>query len=307
MKPPSPSLVLCTHNPRADFLERVIESCRTQNAAIGELIVVDSASTPPVSYPGVDPVRSDLPGLARARIAGIQQSKGDPIVFVDDDTVLRDNYVSESIRILEERPYLGAIGGQLIPEYEGPLPLEESYYRKYLAIREFSEASWSNRWDDFATSPIGGGMVVRRAVALAWAERARTSAWRAGLGRTGNVLSGGEDMDLVQICCELGYGKGIFPELVLTHLMPAGRLAPDFLVRIYEGNCRSGAFLSSMLKPQFAMPPQRLRYRLKIALEAATMKPFPRKLFLAGERGKWAGLKQAAEERQKLPAPSAAA
>lgn len=298
------SLVICAHNPRPDYFARVISGCLEQRGLSSEteIVIVDSASASPLvgwgeKSPNCRIIRSEEPGLARARVLGIRESKGGLVVFVDDDTVLTANYVAESMRILAERPYLAAIGGQLLPEFEGDLPLQEFYYRNYLAIREFSQIGWSNCWEDFATSPIGGGMVVRRNIAEAWADRAESSSWRIGLGRSGGNLSGGEDIDLLQMTCEKGYGKGIFPELKLTHLMPAQRLSPDFIVRIFEGNCRSGAYLSAMLNPAFMLPPSRLRYRLKVVAKSLMLNVLDRKLYLAGERGRWAGWRQAANDK----------
>jgi glycosyltransferase involved in cell wall biosynthesis len=303
----APTLVLCTHNPRHDFLERVIKGCEDQRTPEGgeiERVIVDSASSIPIGtqYTGQCDhlVRCDVPGLARARIAGIRRSSGDLVVFVDDDTVLSANYIEEGLRILCERPYLGAIGGQLIPEYEGPLPLSEHYYRNYLAIREFDKAQWSNRWDDFATSPIGGGMIVRRPVAEAWADRAEKSSWRLALGRNGGSLSGGEDIDLLQMACEMGYGKGIFPELKLAHLMPAHRLKPEFLVKIYEGNCRSGAFYAAMMNERFLIPPNRIRHRLKTWLLRQGLARLDRRIDVAGERGRRRGWYQALETKSQM-------
>ncbi len=300
MNEASSSLILCAHNPRPDYFRRVIEACSGQKglSASVEIIIVDSASDTPLkgwesNVPGCRTVRSDVPGLARARILGIRESTGETLVFVDDDTVLARNYLAQGLRILSGRPYLGAIGGQLVPEFEGPLSLDESYYRNYLAIREFQMAQWSNRWDDFATSPIGGGMIVRRKVAEAWANRAEASSWRVGLGRNGQQLSGGEDIDLLHMACEMDYGKGVFPELLLTHLMPAHRLSPDFLVRIFEGNSRSSSYLSAMLNPEFSPPVLRLRRRCYVFAQALVMKALDRRLYLAGERGRWEGWRQA--------------
>lgn len=307
MKSAKPSLVVCTHNPRADFLKRVLAACASQkNIPVGtEILVVDSASVPALvdslhkEYSGRI-VRSELPGLARARALGIRESAGDPVVFVDDDTVLTDNYVAEAVRILSERPYLAAIGGQLIPEYEGPLPLDVYYYRCYLAIREFTEAGWSNRWDDFATSPIGGGMVVRRSIANVWVDQLEKSPWRLGLGRTGKTLFGGEDNDLLHLACQMGFGKGIFPELKLTHLMPAKRLTADFLLKIFEGNSRSGAYLSAMLNSEFKLPTLRFRHRMKLLLEGFAMRPLDRKFHFAAERGRWSGWRQAMQDKRSI-------
>src|SRR5712671_4531106 len=55
------SVVLCTYNPREDYLRRVVDGLRAQTLPQGqwEFIVVDNASNPPV---GEASIFSDLPG-----------------------------------------------------------------------------------------------------------------------------------------------------------------------------------------------------------------------------------------------------
>ncbi|MDA8528173.1 glycosyltransferase [Opitutaceae bacterium] len=295
------SFCLCTHNPRPDFLHRVVEACLNMQLPSGvssELIMVDSASSENWSLPDLDTskirlVREDQAGLALARIRAIRESEGDLIVLVDDDTVLDPDYVDRSRSIMTEHPYLGAIGGQLIPEYElSSLPLPEEQYYRFLALRKFTGNHWSNSPHDFNTSPIGGGMVVRRAVALKWADEANSRSWRKALGRSGNKLFGGEDVDLLSTCCAMGFGKGIFEQLKLTHLMPAHRLTPEFLVRIFEGNTYSNTFLQLMDTRQF--PPARTwKSRIKETLETLAVRDFERQILLAGRRGRLAAIQAA--------------
>lgn len=290
----STALVVCTHNPNIAVFRRVLASCVEQQPPANEILIVDSGSSEPITFEGTQHgvvciVRENPPGLARARVRAIRETTSETICFVDDDTVLAENYVRTACHILDERPYLGAIGGQLLPEYEGTLPLPERYYRQRLAIREFRGNHWSNRWDDFATSPIGGGMVVRRQVAEEWARRFSTTAWRSTLGRSGASMNGGEDFDLLHTACEMGYGKGIFEKLQLTHVIPNQRLHPEFLVRITEGNNRSWAFLRGMLDPAATIPRRTILHRLNVVLQAARKTRLDRQLFLAAERGTWQG------------------
>jgi Glycosyl transferase family 2 len=301
------SLVLCAHNSRPDFLARVINSCLAQDACRGEeeILLVDSGSTAPLVVPGecqkaIRITRESEPGLARARAAGIRETQGDVIVFVDDDTVLARDYVAVARTLLDVYPLLGALGGQLIPEFDGALPLPERYYWERLALRRFCGAHWSNRWDDFTTSPIGGGMVVRRVVADEWARRYAATPWRHSLGRRSGALSGGEDVDLLHTACEMGFGKGIFDSLELTHLVTRERLTPGFLTRITEGNARSWAYLRGMLDPQLPMPPRRLPYKIRVVVEAARKHGLDRDLYLAEHRGLWQGWQAVMEERERL-------
>jgi glycosyltransferase involved in cell wall biosynthesis len=300
------SFLLCGHNSRPDLIRRVLEACQKQEelGAEDEILMIDSGSASPLQIPEglerrVRLVREEAPGLARARVRGIRESRGEILVFVDDDTVLAPNYLKEARRILRERPYLGAIGGQLLPEYEGPLPLPEMYYRERLAIREFKGEHWSNRWDDFATSPIGGGMVVRREVAGEWAQRCEETPWRMEMGRKGNALSGGEDFDLLHTACEMGLGKGIFASLQLTHVFPAHRLTEDFLVRITEGNARSGLLLKGLLEPDVFLPRLTWPARLRLFMESLRKSQLNRRLLWAETMGAEQGAQEGRLRRIK--------
>lgn len=300
------SIFLCARNPRMDFLFRVLTSCVNQKGLSDndEILLVDSGSDPSLVVPKefatkIKTVREDQPGLGLARARGVRETRGEILVFVDDDTVLDDAYVATALDILARYPLLGAIGGQLIPEYEGTLLLPERYYRERLALREFQGDHWSNRWDDFPTSPIGGGMVVRRAPAEAWAEKFAATPWRKQLGRRGKSMSGAEDVDLNHTLCELGYGKGVFQALKLTHIMPKERLEPEFLVRITEGNARSWAYLRGMLYPELPVPPRRIPHRIRVAIEAMYKRGLDRKLYLAEQRGTWQGWASVTAERNR--------
>jgi hypothetical protein len=300
------SFLLCGHNSRPDLVQRVLEACLHQGdwGPEDDILMVDSGSTSPLQVPeGLEKrirlVREEAPGLARARVRGIRESRGEILIFVDDDTVLAPNYLQEARRILRERPYLGAIGGQLLPEYEGPLPLVEKYYRERLAIREFRGEHWSNRWDDFATSPIGGGLVVRREVAGEWARRCEQTPWRLEMGRKGNALSGGEDFDLLHTACGMGLGKGIFASLRLTHVFPAHRLTEDFLVRLTEGNARTGAVLRGLLEPGAFLPRLTWPAKIRLFMESLRKSQLDRRLLWAETMGAEQGAQEGRLRRIK--------
>jgi glycosyltransferase involved in cell wall biosynthesis len=290
------SLIVCAHNPRIDILERVLTACNQQESQHPfEVILVDSGSADPLEALSkrfkCRVLRENEPGLATARARGIAEAQADTLIFVDDDTILDTDYLRSSLSILEAYPFLGAIGGQLIPEFEVPLPLPVCYYRERLAIREFAGQHWSNRWDDFATTPIGGGMVVRRLLAMKWVETLRSNNWASTLGRRRGDLGGGEDYHLTYTICSTGYGKGIFDQLRLTHFIPAHRLTIDFLERISEANAKTAILLKAMILGKTA-PPATLRHKFRMLLELANCRNnWDRRLLLAEFRGAYRGWK----------------
>lgn len=147
------SVVIPTHNPRMDYLRRVLEALRGQTLAkdLWELVVVDNGSRVPLKAAagprdqetkrtrdreqesGVSPktnivdlswhgnariVREEELGLTFARLRGFAEAKGELIVMVDDDNLLAPDYLETAVRIAQEHPGLGAFGGKCLPEFE---------------------------------------------------------------------------------------------------------------------------------------------------------------------------------------------
>src|SRR3989442_702908 len=91
------SVIICTHNPRPDYLERVLEALKAQTLSSEqwELVLVDNASRDQLSswvqlswHPQARCIRENELGLTPARLRGISEAVGKLFVFVDDDNVL---------------------------------------------------------------------------------------------------------------------------------------------------------------------------------------------------------------------------
>ena len=91
------SAIICTHNPRRDYLTRVLDALKRQtvNAHDWELLVVDNCSDEAVERfidlswcPHARIIAEGTPGTAFARVRGIAESIGDLVLFIDDDNVL---------------------------------------------------------------------------------------------------------------------------------------------------------------------------------------------------------------------------
>jgi glycosyltransferase involved in cell wall biosynthesis len=92
----------------ADFLEAALRSALEQSYAAVEVIVIDDGSTDsspeiaqrlPVRY-----IRQQNRGLADARNAGIRESRGAYVVFLDADDRLKPEAVEIGVRALKLRP-----------------------------------------------------------------------------------------------------------------------------------------------------------------------------------------------------------
>jgi glycosyltransferase involved in cell wall biosynthesis len=273
---PSVSVILCTHNPRRDFLVRTLEGLRQQTMPPEqwELVLVDNASDPPL--PADDSALAGIPlrivreaqtGLTHARLAGIAAARAEVLVFVDDDNVLAADYLAETHAIAVRHPHLGAWGGACEGEFTEPPPPWARRYLNYLAVREVSTRS-EGRSYDVAQCPFGAGLCLRRKVADHYAALVRDDPRRRALDRSGTSLMSGGDTDMVFTAVDLGLAFALEPTLRLKHLMPPSRLDPDYLEKLLYGISLSTPFVLA-LHSQPPLPHPRpiwrrllLRYRL---------------------------------------------
>jgi glycosyltransferase involved in cell wall biosynthesis len=274
------SVILCTHNPRKDYLRRVLEALRAQTlpAEQWELIVVDNASERPLVedwdlswHPKARHIREEELGLTSARFRGIAEAKGELLVFVDDDNVVDKDYLRAALDVGRDYPFLGAWGGAIRGEFEAePEPWLQPLLG-YLLVREFPSPVWSNNPGDWRAQPCGAGLCVRRCVATAYAKQLGVSPARRRLDRIGSKLSSCGDSDLIQTSCDIGQGFGNFPELRLTHLIPRSRVQPKYLIRLMQGITSSLILLQYLrtgdVPPKPSIPKVLLGYTLTWATQ----------------------------------------
>jgi glycosyltransferase involved in cell wall biosynthesis len=249
------SVIICCHNPRIDYLARVLEALKAQTFSTDnwELLVVDNASESLVAashniswHPNARHVREENLGLTCARLRGIAESSAELVMFVDDDNVLGTDYLATAIWLLQNHPWLGAIGGQILPEYEVPPPEWLGRYERLLAIRYLKRARWSNAVDDWDSQPWGAGMVVRRSVCEIYVKNLSKGFDRRALDRRGTRLTSAGDIDLILGCLDVGLGFGTFPELVVTHLISARRMTQEYVVKLTRALVTSNLMLSHL-------------------------------------------------------------
>ncbi|MDZ8236402.1 MAG: glycosyltransferase [Nostoc sp. ChiQUE01a] len=256
------SIIICAHNPRRNYLERVLEALKSQTLSkdFWELLLVDNASDRPLAseidlswHPQARHIQEEQLGLTAARLRGIREATAGVIVFVDDDNVLDSDYLETTWRITKDFPFIGAWGGQIKPEFEVPPPSWAKPYLGNLAIREFERDRWSNLTEQYETTPCGAGLCVRKVVAQKYSELVRENPKRANMDRKGKMLTSCGDSDLAFTACDIGLGTGLFASLKLTHLIPANRLQEDYLLRLVEGLAYSQtilAYFRGVLVPQ---------------------------------------------------------
>jgi glycosyltransferase involved in cell wall biosynthesis len=294
------SVILCTHNPRPEYLRRVLDALKAQTLAKEqwELLLIDNASKEPLAnswdlswHPLARHIREDELGLTPARLRGIGESTGDLLVFVDDDNVLFPTYLLEASRVYEHHPALGAWNGQLHAEFECTPPEWTKDYWHMLAIRPLEADRWSNLVEPPVTIPCGAGMCVRRKVANHYLELVHHDERRSKMDRKGQMLTSSGDTDLALCAHDLGLGTGLFKALELTHLIPAGRLEEAYLLRLAEFARYSEVLLKGLrgYRPS-TIQANGLRRLLGSLRRRFTLPSHKRKFVEASFRGYWRGV-----------------
>jgi glycosyltransferase involved in cell wall biosynthesis len=257
---PEVSVIVCSHNPRHAYLARSLNGLRGQtlDANYWELLLVDNASKRPLNltfdiswHPNNRHVMEPNLGLASARRRGICHSLGEILIFVDDDNVLDREYLLKAKQIASEWPMLGAWGAGLIsPEFEVEPESHLDEFLFCLTLRQITTPRYTNVLPPADATPVGtalaiplgAGLCVRRGVAEAYCKVSRESKYPI-TGRIGNVLLGGEDLELSYVATSLGFGVAVFPELKILHLIPKERISESYLVKIAEGSRISNILL----------------------------------------------------------------
>jgi glycosyltransferase involved in cell wall biosynthesis len=298
MTPPI-SVIICTHNPKYDYLKRVLEALKNQTLSFSlwELLLVDNASDRLLSseidltwHHNARHIREEQLGLTPARLRGIQEASAELLVFVDDDNILNSDFLENTLYISKDWPMLGAWSGQIKPEFEQKPPEWTRPYWPLLAIREFERDKWSNLENQTEIVPYGAGLCVRKSVAEKYSQLIHVQPERRGMDRKGKLLTSGGDLDLALTSCDLNLGVGQFTSLKITHLIPAFRLQEGYLLRLMEAIAYSGVMLNYFR----GKLPKTLSWRRKILhyLTRLQMNNMERRFYDASWKGELSALKE---------------
>jgi len=228
------SIIICSRNPREDFIRRTLQAIREQTLdnRHWELVIVDSASNPPLEQRGLPVpdgtrfIRVDEPGIARARMNGTFAASGEWIVFVDDDNLLDCNYLEKSLEVIDERPEIALFCGRISPEFQSPPPEWLKLFHRQLAIIDFASDSWAREWDPARIPCWTAGMCIRRHVAMSFFQNVQNDPFVIA------IKTRVEDVYLVMETVRKGNEAGLFCRLHLRHLIPTERMTPEYLSRV---------------------------------------------------------------------------
>jgi glycosyltransferase involved in cell wall biosynthesis len=242
------SIIICTYNPRPEILERVLDSCLSQDSdhAAFEIILVDNNSTPPLeASPLIQTLASEKrirlitekkQGLTHARIAGVRNSTSDDLIFVDDDNVLDSFYLTKLNALRNNYPIVAIWGPGciLLDFFEGAPGWVKKHYAALFQQKNKIQAEFGcvKGWPDYY--PAGTGMCVKKEVMETYIRHFEGGQISL-TGRKGDTLQSAEDSQIVWTAVKMGHSAGTSPELKLTHVIPAKRTTRAYLARLNYG------------------------------------------------------------------------
>ncbi|MEM6253533.1 MAG: hormogonium polysaccharide biosynthesis glycosyltransferase HpsE [Cyanobacteria bacterium P01_D01_bin.156] len=251
------SVVICTYNGE-HRLPKLLDRLRSQitpHDLTWEILIVDNNSQDQTAryisqqqqqhWSSPWPLRYKFEprqGLAYARRCAIQNIHSQLVGFLDDDTLPANNWVAQAYDFAQRHPEVGAYGSAINGQYESQPPKGFERIASCLAVIQRGDTAFQY---DTGLLPAGAGMVIRR---QAWldcipAEPDLTGVCGASLNAKG------EDIETLSYIRQGGWSIWHNPQMQLTHVIPAHRLRPSYLLRLFQsiGNSR--------------YPLRRLRYR----------------------------------------------
>lgn len=232
------SFIICTYNREKYIYECLSRLAKNTDQAGWEIVLVNNNSTDHTAAE-CERFESDFPkvdyhyfvetqqGLSHARNRGIQEAKGEWLVFLDDDAMVHEDYIANLKKHLEQHPEAGAFGGAIEPFFEGETP-------KWLNPWAMGFVSAIDLGDEVKlfpkkAYPIGANMGIRRRTIEA------VGVFNTALGRSGNNLMGGEEKDIFNRVRQANIPIYYFPGIKVQHCIPPKRTTNEFIAQLGLG------------------------------------------------------------------------
>jgi glycosyltransferase involved in cell wall biosynthesis len=118
------SVVICTRNRAAQLEKALLSWCNVDRERLKEIIVVDNGSEDEtlevvenISKNTTIIIRylyQGVVGVSAARNKGLVSASGEIISFSDDDCYPSTDFISEVVKVFEENPTVGFVGGRVL-------------------------------------------------------------------------------------------------------------------------------------------------------------------------------------------------
>jgi GT2 family glycosyltransferase len=228
------SVVIATFN-RAPLLAECLEHLSRQRfSPDDEVIVVDNGSTDDTPAVIDDARRSfsvplrrlveQAAGKSNAMATGVADARGDVLAFTDDDVDVGVDWLDEVRRVMND-PGIALAGGPVTPRWQTSPPAwlraaVDAYGRLAAPLGLLNYGS-----ESFPLGPrtvLGANLIVRAEVLH------KLGGYVSHLGKLRGTLLSGEDHELCMRVQAAGFRAVYWPELRVTHWVPASRMRAQY-------------------------------------------------------------------------------
>jgi glycosyltransferase involved in cell wall biosynthesis len=236
------SIIICTYN-RAESLRRTLHTCCDLVIPAGvtwELLVVDNNSSEATKmvcdeFTGKLPLRylfEPHPGKSFALNRGMEEAKGELLLFTDDDVDLTPSWLQVHVDAAKRYPSAMFFGGKVVPRWETPPPswvLEHQQKILWAVTMDYNLAD-NEKLLTMDENPFVGANLSIKNTAFSGGELFCTR-----IGPEGKTPVHGEESDLLKRFLRKGM-QGIFvPTAVVYHRNPPERAMESYVRRWYKG------------------------------------------------------------------------
>src|SRR5262249_15256572 len=142
--------------------------------------------------------------------------------FLDDDTIVQADWVKACADFLAGHSRTGIVGGRVLPRFEDPQAVTVDVWKTHRgSLSLYDQGDLEVKVDgDAVPLPVGAGMSGPTECFIRVFDRIGSLT----VGRTGNSLRGGEDLEAMLLLMRLGWEIWYCPTMVLHHWIPQRKL-----------------------------------------------------------------------------------
>jgi len=229
------TFIICTYN-RARYLDETLNSLRENDFTNSncKLLVVDNNSsdeTPAVvkkhreslgkDGKAIHYIKETNQGLSYARNRGIQEATTPYVVFLDDDIVATNTFISAWQSFFIRYPEAIAAGGKIHVQFDDPRPNWMSHF--LLPLLGYHDLGDTFKKYSGSSYPFGGNMGFKKSIFK------KIGLFHTDLGRKGESLNAGEEKELFRRLRERSVNIYYLPEAFIYHRVNSSRLTLDYI------------------------------------------------------------------------------
>lgn len=238
------SFVTCTYN-RAEYLSRTLQSLVEQDfdPENFQIVIINNNSTDSTAevcesfvnkYPNlkIEHHKEMSQGLSFALNRGIQEAKGEYIIYVDDDETIGKEHLKKLAEYLDKHPEIFLAASAVIPIYEEAEPKWMSPFTRRLVGGYFNLGHKIKKLKK-TNYPGTGHTIIKREL------YSQFGSYNTELGRKGRGLLGAEDKDMSFRLVSNNIECYYLPEIPIYHHIPVYKLTDEFFTKLTYSTGRS--------------------------------------------------------------------